>query len=204
MAKHEYHEISKGTLVTEGLTFYPEKHEYFYNGKKLSGITGAIGKKLKRNYDTVHVEEGRTQGSHVHAAIEAFIKTGKIITVHPAANWAIAELKKIIASGKTLYSEVLVSDFDSFATAADIVAVVDGTNDIILCDTKAGEFKRDYVTMQLSMEKAMIEATTDYHVKAAFCISTRDREFYPVFFKDKKEMMALLYAQSGRTACKAK
>lgn len=191
--KHEYHEISRGTLVTEGLTFYPEKHEYFYNGKKLSGITGTVGKKLKRNYDCGHVEEGRMQGSHVHEAIEAFIKTGKIITVHPAANWAIKELEKIAAKGRKIYSEVLVSDFDAHATACDILVLIEGTNDVILCDTKAGEFKRDYVTLQLSIEKMMIEETTDYRVKEAYCISTRDREFYPIFFKRKQEMKALLY-----------
>lgn len=200
--KHEYHEISKGTLVTEGLTFYAEKHEYFYNGKKLSGITGMIGKKLKKNFEHSFVEEGRSQGQHVHEAIEAYIKTGKIITVHSAANWAIAELAKIEKSGKTLYSEVLVSDFKSFATAADIIAVVNGTKDIILCDTKAGVFNRDYVSIQLSIEKAMIEETTDFRVKEAWCISTRDREFYPVFFKDKKDMKALLYPTPAKAAIK--
>ena len=202
--KHEYHEISQGVLITEGLTFYPEKHEYFYNGKKLSGITGMIGKKLKKNFEHSFVEEGRSQGQHVHEAIETFIKTGKIITVHTAANWAIAELAKIMKSGKTLYSEVLVSDFNEFATAIDILAVVNGTKDVILVDTKAGVFSRDYVTIQLSIEKAMIEETTDFHVKEAWCISTRDREFYPIFFKGKDEMKSLLYPQAVKKTVKAK
>ena len=193
MEKHRYLETSRGVLTTEGLTFYDAKHQYFYNGKELSGITGKIGKKLKKNFESSFVEEGRSQGQHVHQAIETYIKTGEMVSVHPAVEWALRQLAGCAVQGFTLYSEVLVSDFSAHATAVDICAVKNGTNEVILFDTKAGVFNRSYVTLQLSIEKWMIEETTDYRVKSAYCISTRDKELYPIFFEDKKKARAVLY-----------
>ena len=194
MERHQYIETSRGVLTTEGLTFYDAKHQYFYNGKELSGITGKIGKKLKKNFESSFVEEGRSQGQHVHQSIETFIKTGREVSIHPAVVWALKQIRACEAQGYSLFSEVLISDFSAFATAVDILAVKAGSNEVILFDTKAGVFNRPYVTLQLSIEKWMIEETTDFRVKSAYCISTRDKELYPVFFEDKKKARAVLYS----------
>lgn len=188
---HEYHAVSKGTLITEGLTFDKEKHEYLYRGKQLSGVTGLISKKQKKNFSTSHVEEGRVQGSHVHDAIETYLREGKITSAHPAARWALNELKGFEEDGFLLFSEVLVSDFTKYASAIDIMAVVgDG---VYLFDTKAGNFDRAYVTLQLSVYKYFLERYTTYKVDRLFCMSTKHRDFYPVIARSHEEVEELLY-----------
>lgn len=188
----KYFEHSHGKMIVEGLHFYAEGHEYFYNGVQLSGVTGKIGKRLKKNFDTHAVEEGRSQGSHVHGAIEDFIRTGKRTSVHPDVLWAINELEGFIEQGHRLYSEVLVSDFKKYASAIDIVDFV-GEKDVFIFDTKAGNFSRDYVSWQLGVYKYFLESTTDFRVKKCFCMSTKDHDFYPIIPRDEEDVQGLLY-----------
>lgn len=194
MGTHEYHQASRGRLITEGLTFDAEKHEYYYNGKSLSGVTGLISKKQKKNFATGHVEEGRSQGSHVHAAIEEYITLGTVSSVHPDARWAIEEIKGFEQDGYKIFSEVLVSDFNKYASAIDIFAI--DHDAIYLFDTKAGNFDRAYVTWQLSIYKYFLETQTKYRVDRLFCMSTKHHDFYPIIPKGTDEVEGLLY---GRT-----
>lgn len=183
-----------GRLITAGLSFNKEQHKYLYNGKELPGITHLISKRLKKNFATSHVEEGRANGSHVHDAIEQFITTGAIATVHPDARWGIHELQGLIEQGFTLYSEVLVSDFKKFASAIDIVAVSPVAG-MLLFDTKAGNFDREYVSWQLGIYKLFMEEATGRSVSKCYCLSTKYRDFYPIIPRDKTDVMSLLYGK---------
>jgi hypothetical protein len=173
MTKHSYLCTSRGRLLTDGLSFEEEGHRYLYRGHDLSGVTGKISKKLKKNFDTSFVDEGRNQGNHVHDAIERYLTEGKSSSVHPAVTFATGKLSEFQEQGMVLYSEVLVSDFKAFASAVDILAVLpDGK--VILFDTKAGVFNREYVSWQLGVYKQFIEDTTDFVVSRCYCLSTRD------------------------------
>ena len=189
---HLYAKEGQGSLITAGLTFYEEAHEYYFNGKRMSGITGLVGKRLKKNFDSTFVEEGRAQGSHVHSAIEAFIKTGKVVSVHPDARWAINELQGLAEGGHRLFSEVLVSDFKKYASAVDIFDIVDDKNNVFIFDTKAGNFNRDYVSWQLGVYKYFIESTTVFKVKRCYCMSTKDHDIYPIIPRDEEDVVGLL------------
>jgi hypothetical protein len=183
----------RGVLKVAGLTFNEKDHEYYYKGKILPGITGKIGKMLKKKFPDDFVEEGRAQGSHVHKAIETWIKTGNVISVHPAAVWAIENLKALKdKKGGFLFSEVLVSDFKVCASSIDIMHYFnDKTCDIF--DTKAGVFSRPYVTLQLGVYKYFVEEFFGFRVKGCYCISTRDKEIYTIFPAEKAEIKSLLY-----------
>ena len=188
----QYTEIGQGKLIVDGLHFYSEKHEYFYKGTKLSGVTGLIGKRLNKNFETTFVEEGRAQGSHVHDAIEAFILTGRKTSVHPDARWAMHELEGLQEKGHKLYSEVLVSDYDKYASAIDILDVVNGNNDVFIFDTKAGNFNREYVSWQLGIYKYFLETTSLFRVKRCYCLSTKDHDIYPIIPRDEEDVIGLL------------
>jgi hypothetical protein len=192
MRKHLYFNTGKGSLECSGLTLNKDAHEYFFKGHELSGITGLVGKKLKKKFESTFVEEGRAQGSHIHDAIEYYIRTGLLSSVHPAARWAINELKGFEEDGHKLYSEVLVSDFKQYASAIDILDVVKD-NQVIIFDTKAGNFSRDYVSWQLGVYKYFLEGTTDYEVMSCYCLSTKDRDFYPIIPRSAADVKGLLY-----------
>jgi len=172
--------------------FDEAKHEYFYRGKKLSGITGVISKKLGLKYSNEFVGEHAEEGIHVHKAIQKWIETGDSGSVHPGVTWLTGIFGKYYLAEK-LYSEVLVSDFDKYASAVDIIS--DTGSGLILFDIKKGKFNREYVTWQLSIYKHFIENSVLYAppVKECVCISLKDKEFYPIFPKTEVDVKKLLY-----------
>jgi len=201
--------------LAPGVSFDEVKHEYFYKGKQLSGITGLISKKLGLKYSNDFVGEHTEEGLHVHKAVQRWIETGDSGSVHPGVTWLTEELGKV-HNRKYLTSEVLVSDFNKYASAVDIVVVTD--EGLTIYDIKKGKFNREYVTWQLSIYKYFIEQLvfhaasvnlplgTMYEmtcekendlrhiVNKCVCICLKDKEFYPIFPKSKEEVEKLLYS----------
>ena len=188
-------ELSPGRLQYPDLVFDKEGHWYLYKGKKLSGVTGVIGKRMKKNFESTFVEEGRTQGSHIHDAIEAYITTGEEISVHPAARWATEQLRGYREDyGYTLFSEVVITDRKKYASAIDILALApDGS--VVLFDTKAGNFDREYVSWQLGIYKYFLEGMSTAQVRRCYCLSTKDRDVYPIIPRDEADVKGLLYGK---------
>jgi len=175
--------------LSPGVEFDEQKHEYWYNGKQLSGITGLINKKLRLKMPQEFLEEHQEEGIHVHKAIQKWIETGDSGSVHPGVRWLTGEFRGHYPNGQ-IYSEVLVSDFDRYASAIDIVlAMGDG---LTIFDIKKGVFKRDYVTWQLSIYKYFAEKVGK-RVVDCVCLCLRDKEFYPIFPKPAEDVEKLLY-----------
>jgi hypothetical protein len=188
------------------LTFAPhvefdaEKHEYWYEGQKLSGVTGLIARKLRLKMPEEFVEEHRMEGIHVHKAVQKWIETGVLESVHSGVNW----LTKSLYTGfsvqpAAVYSEVLVSDFKRYASAVDIVIESEPGGPFYIYDIKKGSFKRDYVTWQLSIYKYLIERYAGREVTACLCICMKDREYYNIFPKSHEQVEKLLYESVGYT-----
>jgi len=182
----------QGDLHWPGLEFDKEKHEYTYRGKKLCGVTGKISKHLGKNFETSFVEEHRGQGSHIHDAIEAYIRTGLEISVHPAARWVVEQLRGLNELGFTLYSEVLIMDWVKYASAIDILAIKN-TGQIHIIDTKTGKFDRTSVSWQLGIYKYFLHAMTEWTVTQCLCLSTKDQDIYPIIPCEKADVRGLLY-----------
>lgn len=70
-----------------GIEFDEDKHEYWYNGKQLQGVTALISKKLGLKIPQEFVEEHQLEGIHVHHAIQQWIKTGVRESIHPGVMW---------------------------------------------------------------------------------------------------------------------
>jgi len=175
--------------LAPNVTFDEQKHEYWYKGKKLSGITGLVSKKLGLKYNNDFVGEHAEEGIHVHKAIQRWIETGNPQSVHPGVQWLVETFRKEYPNGE-LYSEVLVSDFTKYASAIDIVlSVGDG---LVLFDIKKGVFKRDYVTWQLSVYKYLVEKVRKQVIDCV-CICLKDKEYYPIFPKTEKDVCGMLY-----------
>jgi len=181
--------------LAPNVMFDEQKHEYWYKGKKLSGITGLVSKKLGLKYNSTFVGEHTEEGIHVHKAVQRWIETGDPESVHPGVQWLVETFRKEYPEGKR-YSEVLVSDFNQYASAVDIV--LNTRDGLILFDIKKGVFNREYTTWQLSVYQYFIESLPllgyrDYKIKEYVCICLKDKEYYPIFTKSGTDVCKMLY-----------
>jgi hypothetical protein len=180
-------------VLAPHVEFDADKHEYWYKGKRLSGVTGLISKKLGLKMPQEFVEEHQEEGIHVHRAVQKWIETGDPESIHPGVRWLTETFAGHTSSDPAFcaYSEVLVSDFQKYASAVDIVSEYIGGLQIY--DIKKGLFKREYVTWQLSIYKYFIEQYAGRKVATCVCICMKDREYYDIFPKPREQVERLLY-----------
>jgi hypothetical protein len=76
-------------VLAEGVEFDEARHEYWYKGKRLSGVTGIIAKNLRIKMPREFVEEHRMEGIHVHKAVQKWIGSGDPDSIHPGVKWLI-------------------------------------------------------------------------------------------------------------------
>jgi hypothetical protein len=181
-------------VLASGVEFDEEKHEYYYKGRQLSGVTGLISKKLGLKMPQEFVEEHQIEGVHVHKAVQKWIETGDAGSVHPGVRWITETFfRRYEARPAAVYSETLVSDFNRFASAVDIIVEETPGGKLDIYDVKKGVFKRDYVTWQLSIYRWFIERFGGREVGKCVCVAVRDREYYDIFPKPYDRVEKLLY-----------
>ena len=185
-------------IFAPGVTFDKGRHEYYYKGVKLSGITGKIGPKtgyghMSESFKGV-LSEMAAEGNHVHDAIEDWIKSGfqKWNTIHPNA---IFVRDTILAMGTfEIQSETLVSDFKFYASPVDVMVFVK-KNVVDIYDIKRS-FSREYVTWQLSVYKYLIETYSKYKVRKMGAFATKDKRFFEdIKYKGEDQVKELLYGK---------
>jgi hypothetical protein len=180
-------------VLAPHVEFDADRHEYWYQGQRLSGVTGLISKKLGLKMPQEFVEEHQEEGIHVQKAVQNWIENGDPESVHPGVKWLIESWGRESPPGAiAVHSEVLVSDFKRYASAVDIVReMTDGG--LVIYDLKKGLFKREYVTYQLNIYRYFIELYAKRKVCTMVCISLRDREYYEIFRIDNIKVEDLLY-----------
>jgi hypothetical protein len=176
-------------VLAPHVEFDKERHEYWYQGKQLSGVTGVIAKKLGLKMPQEFVEEHQMEGIHVHKAVQKWIETGDPESIHPGVKWLIETFQRVVGNA---YSEVLVSDFKQYASAVDIVLERPDVG-LVIYDIKKGRMNRQYVTHQLNVYRYFIEQFACRNVCGMVCISLRDREYYDIFHIDNIKVERLLY-----------
>jgi hypothetical protein len=189
-------------MLAKGVEFDEAKHEYWYTGRRLSGVTGVISKKLGLTMPQEFVEEHQMEGIHVHKAVQRWVKTGNPESIHPGVRWLTETFAHTIGTGESghlahAYSEVLVSDFSRYASAVDIVREKPDSG-LVIYDIKKGVFKRDYVTWQLSIYKYFIEKYVGRKIDACVCICMKDREYYDIFPKSYEQVEKMLYGKKEK------
>ena len=185
-------------VLAPGITFDKEKHEYYYRGVKLSGVTCRVGPvsgygHMNESFKGI-LEEAAQEGLHVHESIEEWINSGLQVwkTIHPAALFVRDTL---LAQGNLqLQAETLVSDFKQYASAIDILSMVDKKT-IDIYDIKR-KFSREYVSWQLSIYKYLVETYTKYKVRKMCVFATKDRRFFDdIEYKGEEKVKELLYGK---------
>lgn len=186
----------------KSVQFDEEKHKYFYNGKELRGITGAIGKLMKKSFpDTDTVKLATMYGSDVHKEVENYFNKHnfwfndtKLST--EGARWIIDTLKDFCSYTETTFMniecEVMVSDFEGTASKVDIV-VRSRDGKAWLFDIKTtSHFDREYCSLQLSVYKKLFEECYGMTVAGLYVLGTKSKRQFRILDQGETKVQKLL------------
>jgi hypothetical protein len=178
----------------KAVVFNEKEHSYWYNGKALRGVTGAIGKILGKNFpDTVTVQIATIYGHDIHKDCEMWIKEGRE-PFHEGSIWLVDYLKDFREKNKVVAyeAELLVSDFEGTASSIDIVAhFADGS--AVLFDIKTtATFHREYCSLQLSVYKKLYEDIYGGNVTAMYVLGTKSKRAYRILPQSEAKVAKIL------------
>lgn len=186
----------------KAVTFDEEAHKYFYNGKELHGVTGAIGKLMGKSFpDTDVVKLATMYGSDVHKEVENyfnehenFFNDTKLSS--EGAEWVVDTLKDFCNNvPETLLNiecEVMVSDFEGTASKVDIV-VRTRDNKAYLFDIKTtSKFDRAYCSLQLSIYKKLFEACYGMKVEGMSVLATKMKRRFKILQQEESKVQKIL------------
>ena len=173
------------------VTFNEEEHKYFYEGKELHGVTGAIGKLTGKSFpDTDVVKLATMYGTDVHKEVENYFNKhdhwfndSQLST--EGAKWVVEELRRfceslILDRATSIECEVMVSDFEGTASKVDIVLRT-LSNKAYLFDIKTtSKFDRAYCSLQLSVYKKLYEACYGTRVDGMFVLGTKAKRQFRI------------------------
>lgn len=179
----------------KAVKFNEEEHKYFYEGKELHGVTGAIGKLMGKSFpDTDVVKLATMYGTDVHKDVENYFNRhghwfndSQLST--EGAKWVVEELRRfcdslILDRATSIECEVMVSEFEGTASKVDIVVItVKGFAHLFDIKTTS-KFDRAYCSLQLSVYKKLFEAC--YGTKEAgrvdgmFVLSTKAKRRFRI------------------------
>ena len=173
------------------VTFNEEEHKYFYEGKELHGVTGAIGKIMGKSFpDTDVVKLATMYGTDVHKEVENYFNKHDhwFNDSHfstEGAKWVVEELRNfcdslILDRATSIECEVMVSDFEGTASKVDIVLRT-LSNKAYLFDIKTtSHFDREYCSLQLSVYKKLFEACYGTRVDGMFVLGTKSKRRFRI------------------------
>lgn len=192
----------------KAVTFDEEAHRYFYNGKELHGVTGAIGKLMGKSFpDTDIVKLATMYGSDVHKEIENYFNNhghwfndSSLST--EGAEWIVEELKRFCDSlhldrAESIECEVMVSDFEGTASKVDVVVRMK-SGKVCLFDIKTtSKFDRPYCSLQLSVYKRLYESCYDCEVMGMFVLGTKSKRTFRILQQEDSKVRKILDMNKG-------
>lgn len=174
--------------------FDDKNHRYFFDGKELKGITGAIGRYLGKKFpDTDRMKLAALYGADVHKEIEKHYNNGGELFTE-----AGKKVEEIISQMITeeiverIESEVMVSDFESTASKVDIVIHLPD-NRVWLLDIKTtSKFDRAYCSFQLSVYKKLYEECYGKKVEKLFVIGTKSGRCFTILPQEESKVARII------------
>lgn len=174
----------------KAVMFNEAEHSYFYQGKELLGVTGAIGKIMGKKFpDTDTVKLATLYGSDVHKEIENYFNKHDFYfndssLSSEGAKWIVEYLKdfcsNVPSSVQGIECEVMVSDFEATASKVDVV-VRSQDGKAWLFDIKTtSTFDRAYCSLQLSVYKRLFEACYGLKVEGLYVLGTKSRRCFRI------------------------
>lgn len=180
----------------KSVVFDEENHRYFYDGKELHGVTGAIGRLMGKNFpDTDIVKLATIYGSDVHKEVENYFNnSGKLSS--EGAKWVVSEIERFINEQTVpvakVECEVMVSDFEGTASKIDVVVHL-ASNEAFLFDIKTTRhFDRPYCSLQLSVYKDLFERNYVEKVQGMFVLGTKSRRLFRIFLQEDSKIQKIL------------
>ena len=187
----------------KAVTFDEKEHRYFYAGKELSGVTGAIGKMMGKNFpDTDTVRLATMYGTDVHKDVENYFNKhdcwfndSELST--EGAKWVVEELRRftdglILDRAERIECEVMVSDFEGTASKVDVVVTTVEGNAYLFDIKTTSTFDRPYCSLQLSVYKRLYEACYDRNVNAMFVLGTKSRRTFRIIQQEDSKIKKIL------------
>ena len=178
----------------KAVVFNEAEHSYWYQGKQLHGVTGAIGKLMGKSFpDTDTVRIATMYGHDVHKDSEMWIKEKRIPSTE-SGKWIVSYLEELkeTKGAEFFEAELLVSDFTGTASCIDIVAFMPD-NEAILFDIKTtSAFDREYCSLQLSVYKRLFEEVYGRTVAGMFVLGTKSRRAFRIIEKPSVKVDKIL------------
>lgn len=191
----------RGSMDTrvKAVTFDEENHKYFFEGRELHGVTGAIGKILGKSFpDNDTVKLAVIYGHDVHKDSEMWIKEGREPSSE-SGRWVTEYLKDFQSVvGVIKYeAELLVSDFKSTASCIDIVAHLKDGKAVLFDIKTTSKFDREYCSLQLSCYKRLYEEVYGETVTAMYVLATKSRRAFRILEQDKPKVQKVFDMNEG-------
>lgn len=193
----------------KAVTFDEEAHKYFYNGKELHGVTGAIGKLMNKSFPTTDTVKLATMyGSDVHKEIENYFNEhdhwfNKSELSTEGAKWIVEELTRFTdgllfdRTADNIECEVMVSDFEGTASKVDIVIRTKGGHAYLFDIKTTSHFDRAYCSLQLSVYSKLFEACYGLQVLGMYVLGTKSKRMFRILQQDDSKVEKILNMNKG-------
>lgn len=170
----------------KAVNFNEEEHSYWYNGKELHGVTGAIGKMLGKKFpDNDTVMLATMYGHDVHAEVEHYFNDGVLSLSSEGAKWVVDTMEHwgdnlFMDRVEEIKSEVMVSDFEGTASKVDLVLRTLSGNDVLFDIKTTSKFDREYCSLQLSVYKKLYEQNYNRNVTGLYVLGTKSQRAFRI------------------------
>ena len=186
----------------KAIEFDEENHKYFFDGKELHGVTGAIGKLMGKSFPNTDVVKLATlYGSDVHKEVELYYNENTNQLSTEGAKWVVQELTEIAKcrvhnSNVKIECELMVSDFEGTASKIDVV--MHTTDGAYLFDVKTtSHFDREYCSLQLSVYKKLFEQNYNEHVLGMYVLGTKSKRAFRIIQQEDSRVNKILNMNKG-------
>ncbi len=189
----------------KSIQFDEEAHKYFYGGKELHGVTGAIGKLMGKSFpDTDIVKLATIYGHDVHSESEMWIKEDKEPSTQ-AGKWLIEQLQDFQKKNNVVKyeAELLVSDFVGTASCIDIVAHLADGNSVLFDIKTTSHFDRAYCSLQLSVYKKLYEQCYEDNIIGMFVLGTKSKRAFRILEQEQTKVDKILAMNKGEIICRS-
>lgn len=189
----------------KAVIFNEEEHSYWYNGKELHGVTGAIGKILGKNFpDTDTVKLATIYGHDIHSEVEHYFNDGRKELSSKGAKWVVDTMEHwgdrfLKDRVEEIRSEVMVSDFEGTASKIDLVLRTLSGNDVLFDIKTTSTFDREYCSLQLSVYKKLYEYNYNRNVTGLFVLGTKSQRAFRIIEQPITKVAKILGMNKGAT-----
>lgn len=182
----------------KAVIFNEEEHSYWYNGKELHGVTGAIGKMLGKSFpDTDTVKLATIYGHDVHSEVEHYFNDGRKDLSSEGAKWIVETMEHwgdnlLMDRVEEIRSEVMVSDFEGTASKVDLVLRTFEGNAVLFDIKTTSTFNREHCSLQLSVYKKLYEQNYGRNVTGLFVLGTKSRRAFRIIEQPSSKVDKIL------------